>query len=72
MSQVLELRFRNQESRMSTISVNEPDEELETSQVENVMDQILDHNVFFTAGGSLAEKVDARFVSRTVDTIYEA
>ncbi|AXF57594.1 DUF2922 domain-containing protein [Salicibibacter kimchii] len=68
----LQMRFRNEEGRMSTISVNNPAEDIASSEVEEVMDQILDHNVFFTSGGLLVEKVDARLVSRSVEQMYEA
>ncbi|QDI92703.1 DUF2922 domain-containing protein [Salicibibacter halophilus] len=68
----LQMRFRNEEGRMSSISVNNPAEELESSQLEEAMDQILDHDVFFTSGGPLVEKVDARLVSRSVEQMYEA
>ncbi|SDJ10852.1 DUF2922 domain-containing protein [Natribacillus halophilus] len=68
----LQLRFRNEEERMPTITVNNPDEGLESEQLEDVMDQIIDHNVFYTSGGELVEKVDARIVSRSVEPIYEA
>ncbi|QQK75510.1 DUF2922 domain-containing protein [Salicibibacter cibarius] len=68
----LQMRFRNEEGQMATISVSNPAEELESSQLEDVMDQILDHSVFFTSGGLLVEKVDARLVSRSVEQMYEA
>jgi len=71
MSTTLQMSFRNEENRMSTISIADPDPELSIEDVEPVMDSIIAKNVFETTGGDLVEKVRAQVVTRTVDVLEE-
>jgi hypothetical protein len=69
--QTLRLIFRNAEGRTVTISVNNPQDPLNSADVNASMDLIINADVFQTSGGSITEKVRAEVVSRQVDTILE-
>ncbi len=71
MTRTLQMIFRNAENRNVTISLTDPVEELESEAVEAVMEEILDANIFQTAGGDIVGKVRAQVVSREVETITE-
>ena len=71
MEQTLRLIFRNAEGRSVTISVNDPKDPLDSMEVNDVMDQIINTGIFDSSGGSITEKVKAEVVSREVDTILE-
>ncbi|MFZ4454556.1 DUF2922 domain-containing protein [Salibacterium aidingense] len=72
MSKRIELRFSNEEGRNVTVSLDSPVEPADPQAVETAMDAILNEDAFFSSGGSIVEKRDARIVERTVDTVYEA
>lgn len=63
--------FRNEESRNVTISVADPREDLQASEVEAVMEAILERNIFDTNGGDIASLSKAQVVSRDVEVIVE-
>ncbi|MDA3129247.1 DUF2922 domain-containing protein [Aliibacillus thermotolerans] len=71
MSKRLELRFQNEEGRNVTIALDEPVEPTDEEQISQVMDTLLEENVFISNGGDLTKKRDARIVERTVTTVYE-
>lgn len=71
MEQTLRLIFRNAEGRSVTISVNDPKDPLESMEVNDVMDQIINTGIFDSSGGSITGKVRAEVVSREVNTILE-
>lgn len=71
MEQTLRLIFRNAEGRNITLSVNNPQDSLNSADVDFAMDLILSSDIFQTSGGSIIEKVKAEVVSRQVDTILE-
>ncbi len=71
MSETLQMIFRNNEGRLATVSMADPDAELTALEVEAVMDSILSRNIFRTTGGDLEEKVRAQVVSRSVDILGE-
>lgn len=60
----LEMVFKNAGGNRTTISVLEPKDSLTGAEVNNVMNNILQKNVFITSGGELVEKVEARIISR--------
>ncbi|GAK13407.1 DUF2922 domain-containing protein [Geomicrobium sp. JCM 19039] len=72
MTENLELRFRNSENRMSTLSIPEPAHTLTAEQLEMTMNTIIEENVFTSSGGDLTTIVDARIVTRTVEPLFEA
>lgn len=71
MEQTLRLVFRNAEGRQVTISVSDPVDPLDSMEVNNVMDLIINTGIFNTSGGSITEKVRAEVVARDVTTILE-
>jgi len=71
MQQTLRMVFRNEEDRIVSVNVADPDPELNPMVVEAVMDSIISRNVFFTTGGDITSKVRAEVISRDVDVIGE-
>ncbi len=71
MAETLQMTFRNELGRMSTISIADPDPELTGEDITPVMDSVIDKNIFDTTGGDLVEKVRAQVVTRTVDVLEE-
>lgn len=69
MAKTLEMRFKNEEGKNATISVDEPIEPVDPAAVSAAMDAILASNAFFTNGGDLVSKVDARVVERNVEEV---
>jgi hypothetical protein len=63
--------FSNVEGRNTTLSLNDPDPEITSAEVEAVMDSVVAKNVFMTSGGEIIAKVRAQVVSRTVDVLGE-
>jgi len=70
-TEVLRLVFRNEESRMVTINVADPREDVTEGEITECMDAILAANIFSTNGGDIVEKVRGEIVTRTVDVLYE-
>ncbi len=71
MEQTLRLIFRNAEGRNVTLSVSNPQDPLNSTDVNAAMDLIISADIFQTSGGSITEKVRAEVVSREVNTILE-
>lgn len=69
MSKRLELIFKNAEDYNVTISIDDPVEPVDGEAVSNVMDTIIQNDVFTSAYGALVSKHAARVVSRTVEEI---
>ncbi|WP_350344118.1 DUF2922 domain-containing protein [Proteinivorax tanatarense] len=65
----LQLVFRNEEGNQTTLSVRDPIQPVDSEQVEQVMDEIIQKNVFDSTGGDLVGKVAARLVSREIEEI---
>ncbi len=70
-TETLQMIFKNYEGRNTTISVSDPEPELNSVEVEAVMDSIVLRNIFETTGGDITGKVRAQIVSRTVNTLAE-
>ncbi len=71
MSRTLQLIFQNDEGRSVTISMADAREDLEAAEVEAVMNNICQRNLFSSSGGDLAAPVRAQVVSREVETLVE-
>ena len=56
MDKNLELLFKNTAGKNARISVQDPKEDLTTEEVQALMDNILDKNVFETPGGDLLKR----------------
>jgi len=71
MQETLRMVFRNQEGRLVSINLPDPNPELTALEVETVMDSIVTRNVFMTTGGNIEAKVRAEVVSRGVNVLGE-
>lgn len=65
----LELKFKNEEGKTVTITLDDPVEPADAVAVNAAMDQIIAQNAFFSAGGDLISKQSARIVERLVNDI---
>ncbi len=65
----LQMVFRNLEGRTVTLSVADPIEPIDSEAVQQVMEDIIEKNVFTSTGGDLKEIVAARLVARQVTSI---
>ena len=66
MEKTLVLGFKNTEGRSVSLSLAAPREDLTGAEVAQVMQEIIDRNIFTSSGGDLAEIANARVVSRQV------
>lgn len=66
MDKNLELIFKNTAGKNARLSVPDPKEDLTTEEVQALMDNILEKNVFETSGGDLVEIVGARLIQKEV------
>jgi len=69
MQETLRMVFRNQQGRLVSINLPDPDPELTALEVETVMESIVNRNVFMTTGGEIEAKVRAEVVSRGVNVL---
>lgn len=65
----LELKFLNEEKRVVTLTLDDPVEPADPQTISDVMDQMINEQVFFSNGGDLVEKHSARIVERQVEDI---
>lgn len=65
----IELLFYNEDGKTATISLENPVEPVDAAKVNEVMDEIIEQNVFYTSGGALVKKRGARIVERNVTEI---
>jgi hypothetical protein len=71
MTRTLQMLFLNEEGRNVTLSVPDAREDLLPAEVETVMTNILQRNIFITAGGEISGLNKAQVVSRDVETLVE-
>ncbi|TFB14065.1 DUF2922 domain-containing protein [Filobacillus milosensis] len=69
MAKKLELKFKNLEGSTVTISLDEPIEPADPTAVKQVMDTIINNDVFSSNGGSLVEASYAQIVDRNVTEV---
>lgn len=65
----LELKFRNEEDKIVTYSLDNPIEPVDPAAVNEAMDEIIAQNVFRTSGGELVAKASARVVEQNIEDI---
>ncbi|MBR7553507.1 DUF2922 domain-containing protein [Allobacillus sp. GCM10007491] len=65
----IELKFRNEAGRLSTVSLDDPKEPVDPVAVKQAMQDIIDQNVFTSSGGSYVSMDSAQVVDRTVEEI---
>lgn len=71
-TKVLELIFINAAGKKTTISLNDPREDLTALEVETAMETIIAKNVFTSTGGDFVALSSARIISRSVSSLYQA
>lgn len=64
MAKTLELKFKNVEGKIATVSIDDPVEPVDAAVVSAAMDTILLQNVFTSSGGDFVAKASARIVER--------
>lgn len=69
MSKKLELKFRNEDGKMVTYSLDNPVEPADAAAVNAAMDEIITQNAFTSSGGNIVVKDSARIVERLVEEI---
>lgn len=69
MSKKLELKFRNEDGKMVTYSLDNPVEPVDAAAVNAAMDEIITQNAFTSSGGNIVVKDSARIVERLVEEI---
>ncbi|MDR4890142.1 DUF2922 domain-containing protein [Fredinandcohnia sp. QZ13] len=69
MAKTLEMQFKNEDGKTTTISIENPIEPVDAGAVSAAMDLIVSTNVFLTPGGAIVEKKGARVVERNVATV---
>ncbi|MFC7061391.1 DUF2922 domain-containing protein [Halobacillus seohaensis] len=65
----LELKFLNEEDKVVTISIDQPIEPADETEINAAMDAIIAENCFYSSGGDLVAKKEARIVERNVTSI---
>lgn len=65
----LELKFKNQEDKIVTYSLDYPNDPIDPEAVSEAMDEILAQNIFSTNGGDLVAKASARVVEQNIEEI---
>lgn len=68
-SKRLELIFQNAAGRRTTISIQDPRDDLTEAEVQAAMELIINRNIFTSPGGDLTAVIGARIVSRSVTDI---
>ncbi|GLI51873.1 hypothetical protein TSYNTROOL_19590 [Tepidanaerobacter syntrophicus] len=66
MDKSLELIFKNQAGKNARMSMQDPKDDLTADQVQSLMDNILEKNIFETTGGDLVEAAGARLIQKEV------
>ncbi|MDQ0160061.1 DUF2922 domain-containing protein [Alkalibacillus salilacus] len=69
MSKRLELKFRNEEGRMATVSIDNPKDPVDPTEVKQAMDTIIAEGIM-TSGGSTITAIEyAQVVERHVNEV---
>ena len=69
MAKTLYMRFRNADGGLFTLSLPNPKEDLQDTEVDAFMDQVINDDLFNTSGGSLVSKEEAYIEDTTVTEI---
>ncbi len=70
-TKVLRMTFKDDLARNRSVAIRNPVDSPSESDVEDLMDHIIDEDIFITPGGSLKEKVEAVVVTTSTDVIWE-
>ena len=69
MAKTLEMVFETQDGKSSTISIENPKEPVDVSQLKMAMQQMIVANAFTSASGDLISVKGARLVERNVEEV---
>ncbi|KGR90329.1 hypothetical protein CD30_12225 [Ureibacillus massiliensis 4400831 = CIP 108448 = CCUG 49529] len=69
MALTLEMKFNTENGKTMTISISEPKDDLTPAEVSNVMQTIIDQDVFHYEGFSLIGINQARVIERNISEI---
>ncbi len=70
-TQTLQMSFVNQAGTRTTISLDNPKDDLTQAEVVAAMDLIIAKNIFNTGGGDLVTKYSAQIIDKNVNVVYE-
>lgn len=70
-SKTLQMTFTNSLGKKMTLSINDPKEDLQKSEVESAMNEIIGKNIFNSNGADLVAISGARIVDREVTELIE-
>lgn len=70
-TKVLKLTFGTTGGKTITITVANPREDISQTEVETVMETILQKNIFMTSSGELSLKRDARVVGTSTQDLFD-
>lgn len=70
MSKTLQLTFQTEGGSKSTISMNDPKEDLDALTLRAAMEDLVQSGVFVTKEGAYAAPYAAKYVERTVTEIF--
>ncbi|HHU77168.1 MAG TPA: DUF2922 domain-containing protein [Firmicutes bacterium] len=68
-TQVLRMKFRTEGGNAATISLQNPIDNPEVEDVTEVMDAVIDYDIFDTSTGSITEKVSATLIKTETEEI---
>lgn len=69
MAKKLLLVFKNIKGTTSTLTIDEPKDNLTEAEVKNVMDTIIEKNIFNSTGGDLIEIKSAEIITTTEEIL---
>ncbi len=70
-TKTLRLIFENFDERQTVINIPDPAEPVVEATVSELMDKVIDSDVFLTSGGAITKKIRAEVVERSVDLVYD-
>lgn len=71
-TQTLQLKFVTEVGSLSTITLDNPKDELTPAEVTTAMDQIIAKNIFNSSGGDYTAKDSAIIIERESTVLYDA
>jgi len=66
MERTLQMVFENAAGKNTRISIADPKDDLTPSEVQGVMDTIVEKNIFNTTGGEIVRAISASIITRDV------
>lgn len=70
-SRVLKLTFTTTGGKTFVLTIPQPKEDLDKTEAEALMDQIIQKNLFITPSGALNGKKDIRIIDTSVNDLFD-